>query len=89
VFNDYRILRGNILTLGVDTSVVMIKVSEYKTSDGIPIWSLLEFTYRHVGNGSWYEASPQVLVVDALIKTYKRFPAIRVRKEFTVIFQIW
>jgi hypothetical protein len=87
--NSHQILRGNILTLGVDTSVVMIKVSQYKTSSGMPIWGLLPFTFHQVGNASWNEAAPQILVADALIQAFKKYPAIRVRKEFTVIFQIW
>lgn len=89
VTNYYLLLWGSTLTLGVDSSVVMIKVSQFKTSDGVPIWKLLDFTFHHVGNASWYETSPQVLVVDALIQVFKRFPAIKVRKEFTVVFQIW
>lgn len=89
IVNYFQVLEGRILTLGVDTSVVMAKVSQYRTGAGVPLWNSLAFTLHQVGKAVWRESPPQVLVVDALLQAYQRLPAIHVRKEFIVIFQIW
>ncbi|HXX65317.1 MAG TPA: hypothetical protein VEO56_16070 [Bacteroidota bacterium] len=88
VINSYQVLQGQILTLGVDTSVVFEKTSQYRTPSGVPLWQGLPFTHHDLGNAHWWEAPPKTLVVDALLQAYQRLPAIHVRKEFTVIFQI-
>ncbi|HUI64608.1 MAG TPA: hypothetical protein VL126_07195 [Bacteroidota bacterium] len=89
VMNAFQVLQGQILTLGVDTSAVFVKTSQYRTAAGVPLWNGLPFTHHVLGKAEWLEAPPKTLVVDAFLQAYQRLPAIHVRKEFTVIFQIW
>jgi hypothetical protein len=87
----YRLMNGKILTIGVDTTLVMLRQWTHRSVEGIPIWEYVDLDPGMTPGGMPYCISdPITFVIRCSLRVFKSYGQIQIDdKEVQLTYEVF
>ncbi len=88
--NNWSMLRGHTLTIGVDSAATLVKNWDQRTDAGTPFWDLVHISQRKTSKGViYYESDPVALVAEGWIQVFENVQPRKIGPiRFALVYQL-